>query len=65
MAWLSPQCCGSSNCIMPGLLGVLAAETGTDELLITTITHRHDDRVRSYELLADEWGSRVALARVS
>jgi hypothetical protein len=50
---------------MPGLLGVLAAETGTDELLITTITHRHDDRVRSYELLADEWGSRVALARVS
>jgi alkanesulfonate monooxygenase SsuD/methylene tetrahydromethanopterin reductase-like flavin-dependent oxidoreductase (luciferase family) len=46
-------------------LDVLADETGTDELLITTITHRHDDRIRSYQLLADEWGSRVALAHVS
>jgi hypothetical protein len=24
-------------------------------LLITTITHQHDDRVRSYGLLADVW----------
>ena len=29
--------------------------TGADELLITTITHDHADRVRSYELLAEEW----------
>jgi alkanesulfonate monooxygenase SsuD/methylene tetrahydromethanopterin reductase-like flavin-dependent oxidoreductase (luciferase family) len=32
--------------------------TGADELLITTITHDHADRVRSYELLAAEWRRR-------
>src|SRR6201999_4520639 len=31
-------------------LEILAAETGADELLITTITHDHADRVRSYQL---------------
>lgn len=46
-------------------LDVLAAETGADELLITTITHDHADRVRSYELLADEWAHRAAPATVA
>ncbi|MFD7699216.1 LLM class flavin-dependent oxidoreductase [Streptomyces caelestis] len=32
--------------------------TDADELLITTITHDHADRVRSYELLAEEWHRR-------
>ncbi len=32
--------------------------TGADELIVTTITHDHADRVRSYELLAKEWGQR-------
>ena len=32
--------------------------TGADELIITTITHEHTDRVRSYQLLADEWSRR-------
>ncbi|MFB7051713.1 LLM class flavin-dependent oxidoreductase [Streptomyces vinaceus] len=32
--------------------------TGADELLITTITHGHADRVRSYRLLAEEWQRR-------
>ena len=32
--------------------------TGADELIITTITHDHADRVRSYQLLADEWQRR-------
>ena len=32
--------------------------TGADELIVTTITHRHADRVRSYQLLADEWHRR-------
>jgi alkanesulfonate monooxygenase SsuD/methylene tetrahydromethanopterin reductase-like flavin-dependent oxidoreductase (luciferase family) len=32
--------------------------TGADELIITTITHDHADRVRSYELLAAEWSRR-------
>ncbi|MEV6129087.1 LLM class flavin-dependent oxidoreductase [Streptomyces violaceusniger] len=36
----------------------LQEATGADELLITTITHRHADRVRSYELLAAEWQRR-------
>ncbi|MFE2884610.1 LLM class flavin-dependent oxidoreductase [Streptomyces sp. NPDC059272] len=36
----------------------LQEATGADELLITTITHAHKDRVRSYELLAHEWHRR-------
>jgi alkanesulfonate monooxygenase SsuD/methylene tetrahydromethanopterin reductase-like flavin-dependent oxidoreductase (luciferase family) len=32
--------------------------TEADELIITTITHDHADRVRSYELLAREWHHR-------
>ncbi|MEB8335956.1 LLM class flavin-dependent oxidoreductase [Streptomyces endophyticus] len=36
-------------------LAQLQEATGADELLITTITHDHADRVRSYELLAEEW----------
>jgi alkanesulfonate monooxygenase SsuD/methylene tetrahydromethanopterin reductase-like flavin-dependent oxidoreductase (luciferase family) len=36
----------------------LTDATGADELIITTITHDHADRVRSYQLLADEWQHR-------
>ncbi|MFG1703723.1 MsnO8 family LLM class oxidoreductase [Nonomuraea sp. M3C6] len=36
-------------------LRVLQRVTGADELLVTTITHTHADRVRSFELLAREW----------
>jgi luciferase family oxidoreductase group 1 len=36
----------------------LREATGADELVITTITHRHADRVRSYQLLAREWERR-------
>ncbi|MFF5235312.1 LLM class flavin-dependent oxidoreductase [Dactylosporangium sp. NPDC000521] len=32
--------------------------TGAHELAVTTITHAHADRVRSYELLAEEWTRR-------
>lgn len=32
--------------------------TEADELIVTTITHDHNDRVRSYELLAQEWARR-------
>ncbi len=32
--------------------------TGADEMIITTITHDHADRVRSYQLLAQEWQRR-------
>ncbi|MGW5737845.1 MULTISPECIES: LLM class flavin-dependent oxidoreductase [Streptomyces] len=40
------------------LLEQLQEATGADELLVTTITHGHADRVRSYELLAEEWRRR-------
>jgi luciferase family oxidoreductase group 1 len=32
--------------------------TSPDELIVTRITHDHHDRVRSYQLLADEWARR-------
>lgn len=44
-------------------LEILAEETGADELLITTITHDHHDRVRSYQLLAEEWARRAVSSR--
>jgi hypothetical protein len=34
--------------------------TDADELLVTTITHDHADRVRSYELLAEAWAASSA-----
>ena len=36
-------------------LATLRRVTGADELLVTTITHEHADRVRSFELLAEHW----------
>ncbi|WCN79334.1 LLM class flavin-dependent oxidoreductase [Micromonospora sp. LH3U1] len=36
-------------------LHTLREVTTADELLVTTITHAHADRVNSYELLAKEW----------
>jgi alkanesulfonate monooxygenase SsuD/methylene tetrahydromethanopterin reductase-like flavin-dependent oxidoreductase (luciferase family) len=33
----------------------LQRATGADELAVTTITHRHADRVASYRMLAEEW----------
>ncbi|MFC6015802.1 LLM class flavin-dependent oxidoreductase [Plantactinospora solaniradicis] len=39
-------------------LDQLREATGADELIITTVTHDHADRVRSYQLLAQEWQRR-------
>ena len=36
-------------------LEALRSVTGADELVITTITHDHADRVRSHQLLAEAW----------
>jgi alkanesulfonate monooxygenase SsuD/methylene tetrahydromethanopterin reductase-like flavin-dependent oxidoreductase (luciferase family) len=41
-----------------GQLQQLQEATGADELIITTITHDHADRVRSHQLLAEEWHRR-------
>lgn len=43
-------------------LEVLRDVTGADELIITTVTHDHADRVRSYQLLAEEWSKRAVQA---
>jgi alkanesulfonate monooxygenase SsuD/methylene tetrahydromethanopterin reductase-like flavin-dependent oxidoreductase (luciferase family) len=37
-------------------LEALQRVTGADELVITSVTHRHDDRLRSHELIAKCWG---------
>ncbi|MCQ4120733.1 LLM class flavin-dependent oxidoreductase [Rhodococcus tibetensis] len=39
-----------------GRLDSLRKLTDADELVVTTVTHDHADRLRSYELLAREWG---------
>ena len=36
-------------------LGRIVDVTGADELVVTTMTHDHADRVQSYELLAKHW----------
>ncbi|OEV10112.1 LLM class flavin-dependent oxidoreductase [Streptomyces nanshensis] len=41
----------------------LQEATHADELLVTTITHDHADRVRSYALLAEEWHRRGLLPK--
>lgn len=38
-------------------LRILQRATDADELLVTTITHDHQDRVRSFDLLAHAWQS--------
>ncbi|MEV0967857.1 LLM class flavin-dependent oxidoreductase [Microtetraspora glauca] len=48
------QFVGSPGTVVAGLR-VLQRATGADEVLVTTITHGHADRVRSYELLAAAW----------
>jgi alkanesulfonate monooxygenase SsuD/methylene tetrahydromethanopterin reductase-like flavin-dependent oxidoreductase (luciferase family) len=37
-------------------LRILQQATAADEILTTTVTYDHADRVRSFELLAKEWG---------
>ena len=51
------QFVGSPSTVVKGLETLVGA-TGADELLITTITTDHADRVRSHELLAEAWAQR-------
>ena len=37
-------------------LDALQRLSGADELVVTSVTHDHRDRLRSHELLADRWG---------
>jgi alkanesulfonate monooxygenase SsuD/methylene tetrahydromethanopterin reductase-like flavin-dependent oxidoreductase (luciferase family) len=54
---IDTQLVGSPSTVADKLQQLQEA-TGADELAITTITHQHADRVRSYELLAREWHRR-------
>jgi luciferase family oxidoreductase group 1 len=38
------------------ILRQITEETGADELMVTTMVHGREERLRSYELLAKEWG---------
>jgi hypothetical protein len=37
-------------------LSALQRLTDADELVVTSVTHDHRDRLRSHELLARRWG---------
>lgn len=41
-------------------LSALRRVTGADELLVTSVTHDHTDRLESHRLLAEHWGLRSA-----
>lgn len=48
------QIVGSPKDVVDQLERVVAV-TGADELAVTTMTHDHVDRIRSYELLVEQW----------
>ncbi|MGC0365630.1 alkanesulfonate monooxygenase SsuD/methylene tetrahydromethanopterin reductase-like flavin-dependent oxidoreductase (luciferase family) [Rhodococcus sp. 27YEA15] len=43
-------------------LASLQKVSGADEIVVTGVTHGHEDRLRSYQLLAREWGLPALLA---
>ena len=51
---VATQFVGSPQAVA-GSLRTLQRATGADELLVTTVTYDHADRVRSHELLAEAW----------
>jgi len=53
---LATQFVGDADEVAARLIA-LQRVTGADELVVTTATHRHGDRLRSYELLAKRWGA--------
>ena len=50
--WTAPLVVGDPDEVRAGL-EALAARTGVDEMMITTMVHGHADRLRSYELVAE------------
>lgn len=54
---IDTQFVGAPATVVAGL-ETLVKVTGADELLVTTITTEHVDRVRSHELLAEAWAAR-------
>jgi luciferase family oxidoreductase group 1 len=54
-SWTGSHIVGSPEVVRDGLLE-LTAQTGADELMITTNIHAPDDRIESYRLVADVMG---------
>ncbi|WP_072803893.1 LLM class flavin-dependent oxidoreductase [Rhodococcoides yunnanense] len=52
---VTTQFVGSAAAVAEKLDGLQRA-TGAKELVVTSVTHDHADRLRSYELLGKEWG---------
>ncbi|MGI5217970.1 LLM class flavin-dependent oxidoreductase [Nocardia sp. CA-290969] len=52
---LATQFVGAPDTVATGL-EALQRLTGADELVVTSVTHRHEDRLTSHHLLAREWG---------
>ena len=57
---VASQFVGSPATVVQGLERLQEAARA-DEIIVTTITHSHHDRVRSFALLAHEWGLRSDL----
>ena len=53
---VASQFVGSPETVVQGLERLQEA-VQADEIIVTTITHDHHDRVRSFALLADEWST--------
>jgi alkanesulfonate monooxygenase SsuD/methylene tetrahydromethanopterin reductase-like flavin-dependent oxidoreductase (luciferase family) len=51
-SWSGSRIVGDSAEVVAELRS-LHARTGADELMVTTMVHSHDDRLRSYRLLAE------------
>lgn len=58
---LATQFVGAPSTVVERL-AALQQVSGADELLVTSITHRHADRLESHRLLAEAWGLRAARA---
>ncbi len=62
-SWGRHHVIGPPEAVRSGLLD-LAERTGADELMVTTMTHGFDERVRSYSLVADAMELKAAPERV-
>ena len=60
-AWRGPQVIGDPDSVRRQL-DELVERFAVQELMITTMTHGHDDRLRSYDLVADAWHRADVLA---
>ncbi|MGE3620194.1 MAG: LLM class flavin-dependent oxidoreductase [Acidimicrobiia bacterium] len=53
--WQAPLICGDPAEVRAGL-EELVTRTGADELMVASMIHGREDRLRSYELVAKAWG---------